>query len=124
MNTVWKKAGKWRGANTDVYGVTGPLSRRIKLAKSSVLVAGNGGAARGAVFALMDAGAKVTITGRNPEHVKLLARATGAEGVTCNALTDRHFDALVHATPLGMHPQEKGCFFEGEIPADVVFDMV
>jgi 3-dehydroquinate dehydratase/shikimate dehydrogenase len=23
-----------------------------------------------------------------------------------------------------MHPQEKGCFFEGEIPADVVFDMV
>ena len=23
-----------------------------------------------------------------------------------------------------MHPHEEGCFFEGEIPADVVFDMV
>ena len=23
VNTVWKKAGKWRGTNTDIYGVTG-----------------------------------------------------------------------------------------------------
>ena len=26
VNTVWRKAGKWRGANTDVAGVTGPLA--------------------------------------------------------------------------------------------------
>ena len=47
VNTVWKKAGKWRGTNTDVFGVTGPLSQKIKLAKAKVLVAGTGGAARG-----------------------------------------------------------------------------
>jgi shikimate 5-dehydrogenase len=36
----------------------------------------------------------------------------------------RHFDAVVHATPLGMFPHVDGCFFDGEIPADVVFDLV
>ena len=124
VNTVWKKAGKWRGTNTDIFGVTAPLSRRIKLAKARVLVAGSGGAARGAAFSLIDAGASVTITGRTFDKVKALARATGATGKATNQLGDEHFDAVVHATPLGMHPDEEGCFFEGDIPADIVFDMV
>src|SRR5215813_7518229 len=58
VNTVWRKAGKWRGTNTDAAGVTGPLSRLLKLNKSSILIVGNGGAARGAACALSDAGAK------------------------------------------------------------------
>ena len=35
-----------------------------------------------------------------------------------------HFDALIHATPLGMFPRVEGCYFEDRIPADVVLDMV
>jgi 3-dehydroquinate dehydratase/shikimate dehydrogenase len=124
VNTVWKKAGKWRGTNTDIHGIVGPLSKKLKLAKSSVLVAGNGGAARGAVFSLMDAGATVAITGRSMEKVKALARVTGAEAIACEQLDGRFFDAFIHATPLGMHPREEGCFFDDDIPADVVFDMV
>ena len=31
VNTVWKKAGKWRGANTDAPAVTAPLARRLRL---------------------------------------------------------------------------------------------
>jgi 3-dehydroquinate dehydratase / shikimate dehydrogenase len=124
VNTVWKKAGKWRGTNTDIYGVTGPLGKRIKLAKANVLVAGTGGAARGAAFALVDAGANVTITGRSFEKVKALASATGAESVAGEEVGSSYYDAVVHATPLGMHPHEEGCFFEDEIPADIVFDMV
>src|SRR5580704_7093253 len=65
VNTVWRRAGKWRGTNTDADGVTMPLNRRVRVAKSSVLVVGNGGAARGAAFALAAAGAKLAITGRN-----------------------------------------------------------
>ena len=124
VNTVWKKAGKWRGTNTDIYGVTAPLVRRIKLPKSSVLVVGTGGAARGAAFALADAGAKVTIAGRSFDKAKSLARVAGAEAVSADKVEDLHFDAVVHATPLGMHPHEDGCFFNGNIPGDVVFDMV
>jgi 3-dehydroquinate dehydratase/shikimate dehydrogenase len=34
------------------------------------------------------------------------------------------FDAVVHATPLGMEPNADKCFFRDKIPAKLVFDMV
>jgi 3-dehydroquinate dehydratase/shikimate dehydrogenase len=124
VNTVWRKAGKWRGANTDVTGVTAPLSRRMRLPKASVLIVGNGGAARGAACALADAGAKVSLVGRNPDRVRALAKICGAEPLLREQAESRRFDALVHATPLGMFPHVNECFFDGTIPADVVMDMV
>src|SRR6476620_10132000 len=57
VNTVWRKGGKWRGSNTDAAGVTQPLSKLLRLQNAAVLIAGNGGAARGAACALYDAGA-------------------------------------------------------------------
>jgi len=39
-------------------------------------------------------------------------------------LASRHFDVLIHATPLGMFPKVNECFFSGDIPAEIVFDMV
>jgi hypothetical protein len=35
VNTVWRKAGKWRGTNTDIAGVLGPLSKHVRLAQAS-----------------------------------------------------------------------------------------
>ena len=124
VNTVWKKAGKWRGANTDAPAVTVPLSRHLRLAKSSILLVGNGGAARGAAHALVDSGAKLSIVGRNPDRVRSLAKSCGAEPLLKEQLDKRKFDAVVHATPLGMFPHTEGCFFSGPIPAELVFDMV
>jgi 3-dehydroquinate dehydratase / shikimate dehydrogenase len=124
VNTVWRKAGKWRGTNTDAPGITGPLARLLKLQQSTVLVVGNGGAARSAAFALSDAGAKIALVGRNPDRVRALAKICGAEALMKDQLANRHFDALVHATPLGMFPHVNECFFNGSIPAEVVFDMV
>jgi len=124
VNTVWRKAGKWRGANTDVSGVTAPLSRLLPLKKSSVLIVGNGGGARSAAFALADAGAKIAMVGRNLDRVRSLSKICGAEPLAREQLSGRHFDALIHATPLGMFPHVNECFFNGSIPAEVVFDMV
>ncbi len=124
VNTVWRKAGKWRGANTDAQGVLKPMEKRLRLAKSSVLLVGNGGAARGAAYAMSEAGAKLSIVGRNIDRVRALAKACGAEVLSPSQLTGRKFDALVHATPLGMSPHTEACFFDGEIPAAVVLDMV
>jgi len=124
VNTVWRKAGKWRGTNTDARGVTVPLARRLRLAKASVLLVGNGGAARGAAWALTEAGAKLSITGRNPDRVRAFARLCSGEGLTPEQAEKRQFDAVVHATPLGMFPKTGDCFFRDRIPADVVFDMV
>ncbi|HYO82807.1 MAG TPA: shikimate dehydrogenase [Bryobacteraceae bacterium] len=124
VNTVWRKAGKWRGTNTDVAGVVVPLKKRMRLAHASVLIAGNGGAARGAAFALADAGAKVTLVGRNAERVRSLARVTGAEAASMENLNGRQFDVFIHATPLGMYPNTSDAFFPDRIPASLIFDMV
>ena len=124
VNTVWRKAGKWRGANTDIEGVRRPLEKRVRLAKCTALVVGNGGAARGAAQALAAAGAKLTITGRNIDRVRVLARSCGAELMTRQQAAAQTFDILVHATPLGMTPRVDQCFFEDRIPAKLVLDLV
>ena len=124
VNTVFRKAGKWRGTNTDIDGVLRPLEKRLKLNKSTALVVGNGGAARGAAYALAAAGTKLAITGRNIDRVRVLAKATGAELLSRAQAEARTFDVLIHATPLGMSPRMDQCFFEQHIPAKLVFDMV
>jgi 3-dehydroquinate dehydratase/shikimate dehydrogenase len=124
VNTVWRKAGKWRGANTDIEGIRRPLEKRLRLANCTALIAGNGGAARAAAYALADAGAKLAITGRNIDRVRVFARSCGAELLTRQQAASRMFDVLVHATPLGMTPRVDQCFFEDRIPAKLVFDAV
>jgi 3-dehydroquinate dehydratase/shikimate dehydrogenase len=124
VNTVWRKAGKWRGTNTDADGVIRPLERHVRLGKSTVLLAGNGGAGRGAAYALKAAGVKLAITGRNIDRVRALAKACDAEPLTREQASARMFDVLVHSTPLGMYPKVDQCFFDGKIPAKLVFDMV
>jgi 3-dehydroquinate dehydratase/shikimate dehydrogenase len=124
VNTVWRKAGKWRGANTDSVGVTIPLAREMRLHNATVLIVGNGGAARSAACALSDAGARISLVGRNADRVRALAKICGAEPLVMEQLNGRNFAALVHATPLGMYPHVNECFFPDRIPADLVFDMV
>ncbi len=124
VNTVWKAAGRWRGTNTDAPGVTVPLKKHLKLNKSRILVVGNGGAARSALFALADEGAELAVTGRNIDRVRALATACGAEPMSREQAAKETFDGLVHATPLGMNPGADQCFFKDRIPAELVLDMV
>ncbi len=124
VNTVWRKGGKWRGTNTDIEGVLKPLGRRLRVGHASILIAGYGGAARAAAVALQDAGAKITITGRNMKSAQTLARAVNAEAATLKEAQTREYDALVHATSVGMYPKADECLFRDGIPADVVLDMV
>lgn len=124
VNTVWRRAGKWRGTNTDADGVIRPLERHLRLGKSTVLLAGNGGAGRGAAYALKAAGATLAITGRNIDRVRALAKACDAEPLSREQACGRMFDVLVHSTPLGMFPKTEQSFFDAKIPAKLVFDMV
>jgi shikimate 5-dehydrogenase len=52
-----------------------------------------------------------------------LARAAKAEAVSLADAEASHYDALVHATPVGMSPNHDAALFR-KIPADVVLDMV
>jgi 3-dehydroquinate dehydratase/shikimate dehydrogenase len=124
VNTVWRKAGKWRGTNTDTEGVIRPLAKHLRLAHASVLIAGYGGAARAAAIALADASANVTITGRDLKSAQALARVVKGAAVSLQEAEAEHFDVLVHATPVGMAPNSEGCLFQDRIPAGLVMDMV
>ena len=124
VNTVWRKAGKWRGTNTDAEAVSRPLAKMVDLSKATVLIAGNGGAARGAACALADAGAKITLTGRNVDRVRALARSIGGDHLTLAQASSKQFDVVINATPVGMWPNVKDCIFKDQIPGDIVFDMV
>lgn len=124
VNTVWRDGRKWRGTNTDAAAVSGPLSKLIKLKGTTALILGNGGAARGAACALTDAGVKVTLTGRNPDRVRALARLTGGAAASQEQALASHYDVVVNATPVGMWPHVDECYFQDRIPGEIVFDLV
>ncbi|HSU58198.1 MAG TPA: shikimate dehydrogenase [Bryobacteraceae bacterium] len=124
VNTVWRRAGKWRGTNTDTDGVIRPLARRLRLANKSILIAGYGGAARAAAIALSDARADVTITGRNLKSAQSLARVVSGVAASLKDAQQQTYDVLIHATPVGMHPNDSESLFQDRVPAGVVLDMV
>jgi 3-dehydroquinate dehydratase / shikimate dehydrogenase len=126
VNTVVVRGGgKLYGYNTDYVGVLRALERRIPLHGSRVLILGAGGAARAVAFALAQAGARVCIWARRPARAKALARAAGGEAVGRASLRREFFDAIVNATPVGMHPRTNQSPLEArELNCRLVFDTI
>ena len=105
VNTVLvRRDGSLFGTNTDYIGVLRALEEKLPLSKSHVVILGAGGAARAAAFALVRAGAQVSICARRERAARELARAAGADVLPRNALKSQRIDALINATPVGMHP--------------------
>jgi 3-dehydroquinate dehydratase / shikimate dehydrogenase len=106
VNTVVvRRDGAIYGCNTDYVGVLRALENKLRIAGSRVLILGAGGSARAAAFALARAGATVCICARRDRAAKELARAAGGEVIPRLALRREHFDAILNATPVGMHPR-------------------
>jgi 3-dehydroquinate dehydratase / shikimate dehydrogenase len=107
VNTVVvRRDGSLHGCNTDYVGVLRALQKKLRITGSRVLILGAGGSARAAAFALARAGAQVCITARRESAAKELARAMGGEVIPRRALRTESFDAILNATPVGMHPHE------------------
>ena len=117
--------GKLYGFNTDVAGVVRPLEKRMRLKGARILVLGAGGAARAAVFGLVDQGAEVFIVNRTHEKAAALARKAKAHVLKQNALAKSKFDAIVNTTPCGMTGVKPELpIKESELNASLVFDLV
>jgi 3-dehydroquinate dehydratase/shikimate dehydrogenase len=117
--------GKLYGFNTDVAGVVRPLEKRMKLKGARILVLGAGGAARAAVFGLVEQGAEVVIVNRTHEKAAALARRAKAHVLKHNALSKQRFDAIVNTTPCGMTGFEQALpLKESELNTPLVFDLV
>jgi 3-dehydroquinate dehydratase / shikimate dehydrogenase len=126
VNTVVVRGGgKLYGYNTDYVGVLAALSRRMPLCGSRVLILGAGGAARAVAFALAKSGASFAIAARRPSRAKALAEAAGGEVIALGEVRRQFFDALVNATPVGMHPQENLSPLQAsELNCRLVFDTI
>jgi 3-dehydroquinate dehydratase/shikimate dehydrogenase len=117
--------GKLSGFNTDVAGVVRPLKRRLRLRGARIAVLGAGGAARAAVFGLVEEGAEVFVVNRTLETAVKLAAQAGAQALRMEELATQHFDALINTTPCGMKGVEQQLpIEENQLNAGLVFDMV
>ncbi len=117
--------GKLYGFNTDVAGVIRPLERRMRLKGARILVLGAGGAARAAVFGLVEQGAEVFIVNRTHEKAVALARKAKAHVFKQAALAKSRFDAIINTTPCGMTGLKQQLpIKENELNASLVFDLV
>jgi shikimate dehydrogenase len=126
VNTVIVQDGRLVGLSTDGDGVLMPLRQRVDPKGRAATILGAGGAARAAAFALVRAGAFVTVSSRREEQARELADAARCDSCSLEAAARLPFDVLVNATPLGSGA------FPGESPfpahalraGQVVFDMV
>ncbi|MGH9776350.1 MAG: shikimate dehydrogenase [Candidatus Acidiferrales bacterium] len=126
VNTVVVRgSGELVGYNTDYVGVLRALERRVTLGGSRVLILGAGGAARAVAFALAQGHATVYVCARRMKRAEVLARAVGGEAIPRSQLKREAFDAIVNATPVGMHPRlNESPLAVGELNCRLVFDLI
>jgi 3-dehydroquinate dehydratase/shikimate dehydrogenase len=125
-NTILLYAdGALAGFNTDIGGIVAPLERHVELKGARVLVLGAGGAARAAVFGLVQKGAQVWVLNRTESKAQVLAVEFGAHVQHRERLREARFDAIVNATPYGMKGQTMDApIMEAEMNCAVFFDTV
>jgi len=131
VNTiVVEDDGRTTGHNTDAYGVVENLRQSqpdVNLSDKSTLVLGAGGAARATVYALQDAGAKVTLTNRTLEKAQTLADDFGCsvQPWAEKEAVLPEVDLVVNTTSLGMAGQPPLTMSLAELsPAAIVYDIV
>ncbi len=106
-NCLRQRNGLIEGHNSDHYGVCRALEESgLSLKGSRILVLGAGGAARAAVYGLVRAGAKLSISNRTLSRAKELASVFGAGVIPwTHSRPLPRFDAVVSALlPEGIPP--------------------
>jgi len=130
VNTLWYESdGALGGDNTDGVGLVRDLedNEGVRLAGRHVLVLGAGGAARGVLPALLDAGpASLTLSNRTAERAAALAAAAGgAVGVlTWGEAPAVRPDLVINATSLSLDGGVPALPAAAIGPATVCYDLV
>jgi shikimate dehydrogenase len=114
-NTFWCEDGVVHGDNTDVYGFVRAVEQLIGregIAGARVVLCGAGGAARGAMYALLREHAdQVVIVNRSRERAEeLRGRFVDSSDririASATELRGERFDLVVNATALGLSPDD------------------
>ena len=125
VNTVTLCGERLVGSNTDWLGVVQALERETKLSGARAVVLGAGGAARAAVFGLLERGARVVVLTRTPERARALAGSLGAQGAGgLEDLRATEYDLLINATGVGLNEDRSPIAGNLLHPAALVMDAV
>lgn len=133
VNTLVAVGGRVHGDNTDVYGFSAPLIERgFSFGTSRALVIGAGGAARGVVVSLLEAGCREVVvanrTAAKAEDIRLALTDSRLSVLAVDEIATFAADTqlLVNATSLGWQSDQLPCDVEtfGLLPAGaLVYDL-
>ena len=105
VNTLIRIDNSWQGANTDGIGLVRDLTQRqqLNLQGRRLLIIGAGGAARGVLGPLLDAGVvDLVIANRSVENAQALAQQFNGDACALDQLANQGaFDLIVHASSAG-----------------------
>ena len=133
---VEQKSGRLKGYNTDWRGFLADLKALdLSVNGRDCLVLGAGGSARGVVYGLNQAGARVVILARRVEQAQQLAADLGEGSVQSiwplakieEVAAQVDMPLIINTTPLGMSPNVDGSPWPEEVPFPVgafVYDLV
>ncbi len=103
VNTVVIDGKQLKGYNTDAFGFINALKTRVtELRGARCAVIGGGGAARAAIWALVQEGAAVSVFVRNTERAKPFAETFKVSIAVLESASFDGFDVVVNTTVLGM----------------------
>jgi len=109
VNTIFNDHGRLVGYNTDATGALRALEDGIDLSGKTCLIIGAGGAARAIGFVLRDRGVRVTIANRTTKRGEELANFLDCSFLPLKEIKSIKADILIHATPVGLHPNIEQC---------------
>lgn len=115
VNTVVIEGEKLKGYNTDAYGFISALKTRLPdVTGKQCAVIGSGGAARAAVWSLLQEGAKVSVFVRDTKRAQPLADSFEVPLIELKPALFNGFDVVVNTTVVGMSGE-----LEQQTPATV-----
>jgi 3-dehydroquinate dehydratase/shikimate dehydrogenase len=126
LNTLKRTSEAWAATNTDLEGFIAPLRDRLQVRGLRASILGSGGAARAVAIALTDAGARVTIHGRDASRAAEVAALVGAGSAGFHPAPGT-WDLLVNATPVGTTPRVDdspvpNAVLDGRLVYDLVYN--
>jgi shikimate dehydrogenase len=128
VNTLVLDRARAFGDNTDGVGLVRDLTANLGrgLAGAQVLLLGAGGAARGVLAPLAEAGAAIVVANRTVARAQALAaRVPGVVACGFDALAGRAFELVVNATSAGLSGElprlPPGLFRPGALAYDMLY---
>ncbi len=104
VNTLTRADGRLQGDNTDWTGLVRALSEALEIRGKRFAVLGAGGAARAAVYGILNEGGIPVVVNRTTKKGQQVAKEFGCGFYPLDQIQGITGDCLINTTPVGMFP--------------------